>query len=236
MKRCPLIIFSLWYFIIPGDQLKSQVNPKAEVPYKRGFQDLDHDGINDFFVDRDGNGINDVTGVSYLHAFDFQDKNNDGINDLWVDEDGDGVNDRLSEIEKKQTKWIDANGDGLMDMESSQFSEKALKAHVLDVDQDGRNDITGEKITGEDLNGYRFGCVYEERGIKTEDFKDSDGDGIHDRFMQLVKDQQYKDRQMDYFLDIDGDGVSDDRGLGRLLGREKSKGRGQGRGRGDPGE
>lgn len=226
-------LVGFWSVIFPllmgmGQEIESLENPQIV-----GFVDENRDGINDRFVDRDGNGINDVTGQPYSHTFTFQDENNDNVNDLWTDGDGDGVNDYYAEIEKKLIKWVDADGDGILDKESVKLQGKDLKAQVLDTNQDDRNDITGEEITDTDIKGYRFGCVYEEVGIRTQNYQDSNGDGMHDQFQQFLLDRQSKQGPIDYFLDIDGDGVSDDRGLGRLLGREKSRGKGQEKGRGN---
>lgn len=190
-----------------------------------GFTDRNQDGINDRFTDADGNGINDVTGTAYPHTFRFIDQDGDGVNDVWRDADGDGVNDLLGEIQKRQMQWIDRDGDGIMDEEAGNLRGRALRVHVLDVDQDGKNDITGFVYTGRELGGYRYGFVDEENGISDSAFMDADGDGMNDRFADRDKGHGQGRPHIDVFIDEDGDGIADDRGLGRLRGRGKKKGK-----------
>ena len=190
-----------------------------------GFVDQNRDGINDLFSDVNGDGINDKTGKSYQHSFEFEDKNGDGINDLWVDSDGDGVNDRLGEVLKKMSQWIDRDGDGILDEEVGQLRGKGLKLHVLDVNGDGCNDVTGNRYTGRDLYGYRYGNVDEEMDLKDPDFLDKDGDGMNDRFKERSLTRQQDRERMDRFIDADGDGIADDRGLERMRRNGGKKGK-----------
>ena len=192
-----------------------------------GFVDANRDGVNDGFADADGDGTNDVTGRPYLHSFGFQDENGDGKNDLWADADGDGVNDLLGRIQKAQRRWIDRDGDGMMDEEVGGLRGKALKAHVLDADADGRNDITGEPYTGRDLGGYRYGRVDEENGVVASDFVDEDGNGTDDRFEERGQGLEKGRKDMDLFIDTDGDGIADGRGLGHLKGKGKGEKKGK---------
>jgi hypothetical protein len=84
--------------------------------------DENGDGINDRFIDADGDGFNDLLSgpfaghsSGYGHMAGYQDANGDGIDDVfgmpyrhgfgWVDNDGDGVND----------VFADADGDGVND-------------------------------------------------------------------------------------------------------------------------
>ena len=191
-----------------------------------GFVDENKDGINDRFADGDGNGVNDMTGGSYAHAFRFQDADGDGLNDLWRDADGDGVNDLLGEFNRSQRRWVDHDGDGILDEEVGGLRGRALKAHVLDMNADGKNDVTGEKYTGRDLRGYRYGRVDEENSIVDSNFVDADGDGMNDRFVERVHGQARR-QQMDLFIDADGDGIADNRGLGKQLGIGKGKQKGK---------
>jgi len=200
-----------------------------------GYQDADRDGINDLFRDANGDGINDVTNLPYPHHFKFEDKNGDGINDLWIDRDGDGVNDLMFDLLrqrgiKAETPWIDTDGDGIRDENVAPRYKVDLREFVLDMDGDGRNDITGIEIFPDNVMGYRYGRIDEERGREIQKFRDKDGDGMHDpfanRFMQDMQ-RQGKGRKYDYFIDKDGDGIFDGRGMEKF-GKQK---RGQGHGR-----
>ena len=177
-----------------------------------GFVDSDRNGINDRFCDADGDGVNDVTGEAYPHHFQFRDENGDGVNDLWTDADGDGVNDLLSRFGR--SAWIDLDGDGILDSGSGQLRGKALRAHVLDMDGDGKNDITGAAVTDDDVQGYKYGQMNEEKGSLDRGFTDLDGDGMNDRNTGQGSGQGTG--RMDHFVDQDGDGIADERGWGRL--------------------
>lgn len=194
-----------------------------------GFVDEDKNGINDIFADADGDGINDVSGQSYPHSFKFKDDDNNGLNDLWQDADGDGVNDLLWELHQKNKRWVDRNGDGILDEEVSLPRGKKLMAHVLDEDNDKLNDITGEKYTGNDIRGYRFGNIDEERGICDYQFVDEDNDGMNDHFVLPDRARGMRYRNMDVFIDVDGDGIADDRGLNKFQNRGKAKGKTKGK-------
>jgi len=190
-----------------------------------GYVDQDRNGVNDYFFDANGDGKNDVTNQSYPHHFLFEDKNGDGLNDLWQDTDGDGVNDLLGEFEKKSKRWVDLDGDGIMDEEAGGMRGQALKMHVLDMDGDGLNDITGQGYSGKDLKGYRYGLVNEEMGMSDSKFSDENGDGMNDRFTAREHSFGRGQQQMDIFIDKDGDGVADDRGMGVIRGKGKKKGK-----------
>jgi len=155
------------------------------------FIDENRDGLNDWFRDANGDGINDVDLKSYPHAFPFEDKNGDGKNDRFVDEDGDGVND-LS------TSFVDYDGDKWND-------------NIIDADHDWINDITGTIYNRRSLFGGRYGAVWEERGMRAKDFVDENGDGQCDQFGAGAMGH----RRMDRFVDTDGDGVSDGRAFDR---------------------
>ncbi|NQT24752.1 hypothetical protein HQ585_05315 [candidate division KSB1 bacterium] len=189
-----------------------------------GFVDQNRDGLNDWFQDANGDGVNDVDGHHYPHAFRFEDQDQDGINDLWADSDGDGVNDRLSEIQKKNTQWVDRDGDGMQDP-ARPLRGRALKAHVLDVDGDGRNDITQQKYSGSDLGGYQYGNIAEESGMEDPNYRDLDGDGMNDNAGSGQGQGRSSGQEMDQFIDRDGDGMADDRGLGRFANPDRGKGK-----------
>lgn len=158
-----------------------------------GFIDNDSNGINDWFCDVNGDGINDIDGKAYRHSFRYQDMDADGINDLYRDEDGDGVND-LS------TSSIDLNNDDRND-------------NVLDTDRDWINDVTGliynRRITG----GDRYGMVLEDMGYRVENYLDENMDGHFDNSRLIFSPENHPGK--DVFIDEDGDGVSDGRGFFR---------------------
>jgi len=167
----------------------------------RGFLDRNKDGINDWFRDADGDGINDVDNQPFPHRFRFADQDRNGLNDLFIDEDGDGVNDL-------KTDFVDYDGDGWND-------------NILDNNKDWINDITGEIYNRRNLRGGRYGFILEERGIRVKDFVDKDNDGHDDRFNQGGPGMRR--RRMDHFVDRDGDGICDDRGFDRhRFGRNRS--------------
>jgi len=78
------------------------------------------------------------------------------------------------------------------------------------------------KFNGRDLGGYRFGSVNEETGITSSEFKDADGDGMNDQFQAFARTRGQSGK--DFFIDTDGDGIADDRGLGSLHGKGKKLG------------
>lgn len=185
-----------------------------------GFIDTDQNGINDQFADANGDGINDVDGAPYVHSFQFEDKNRDGLNDLWIDADGDGVNDLLNQFQKQT--WVDMDGDGIRDEGAGMLYGKALRVHVLDTNQDGLNDITGARITNESLGGYRYGQVDEEAGLSRR-FSELDGTGQDDASSRRSDFERGRDNAIDVFIDQDGDGIADERGLGREKTRKKGR-------------
>ncbi len=208
------IVFFVCLFSFPFPGRAQSLSPSEEA---RSFVDSDHNGINDLFADADGNGVNDVTGLPYPHMFHFIDEDGDGRNDAWADLDGDGVNDRLREILSRT--WVDRDGDGILDATPMKIHKKDLSKYILDTDQDGKNDITGDHFSRSDLHGYRFGCVSEETGEVDSRFIDSDGDGMCDRFHPMDRGEK---KQMDVFMDRDGDGIADDHGWNRI--QEKHRG------------
>lgn len=165
---------------------------------RMGFLDENIDGINDGFRDREGDGVNDLTGAPYRHNFDFRDADADGINDLFVDADGDGENDIAVPL-----------ADG---------PDSSLVVRFIDGDDDGLNDVLGPcRWSGRD-----FGFVDESRGEEIP-FVDEDGDGLNDLFLTRRMPSGYAP-----FVDSDGDGVQDNRTLhhrGRGEGSGQGQGR-----------
>ena len=201
---------------------------------KIGFVDENRDGVNDLFYDANGDGVNDVDKKEYPHQFKYIDEDKDGINDLWVDADGDGVNDLARDLEikfggKVGRQWVDKDGDGVLDSDAPLIKFQHAEKHVLDMDGDGKNDITGIEYKGKNVMlGYRYGKIDEERGIEPNRFFDEDGDGMDDRFAArwLGKGGSYRHGSQDFFIDEDGDGICDGR---RISGRGRGYGRGKGR-------
>jgi len=207
----------LLFAVLPG--LEAQTSKG-----RPGWLDRNRDGINDRFVDADGDGRNDLNNVAYTMPFPYEDKNGDGVNDLWKDADGDGVNDYLGAVLKSRSRWTDLDGDGIMDRVQGSLRGRALMRHVLDMNGDMKNDITGLAYNGKDIQGYRYGNVDEETGRVDLKFTDDNGDGMNDRFLTPERRNALAPGRMDRFFDADGDGIADDRGFQRL--------RGSGRGRG----
>lgn len=209
-----------------------------EKSIKIGFVDENRDGVNDLFLDANGDGVNDVDGKEYAHLFEFQDEDKDGLNDLWLDADGDGVNDLARKLEAKsggkvEKPWVDKDGDGILDADVPPIKFQNAEKYVLDVDGDGKNDITGIEYKGKGvMMGYRYGKIDEERGIEPNRFFDQDGDGMDDRFEArwLGRGGHFRHHNRDFFIDEDGDGVCDGR---RLSGRGRHGG-GRGRGQRKP--
>ena len=180
--------------------LSVSVLPQVENTGPRGFIDADHDGINDWFSDLNGDGINDLDGKPYNHLFEFVDSNRDGVNDLYQDMDGDGVNDLLLKVRASHPEMQGKN--------------------VVDVNKDGVNDITGIVYVRGDFQGRRFGKVLEEYGQVVKKFIDEDGDGQFDGKWRM----KYCNQGMDCFVDRDGDGMCDGRGFYRHKQGNKRRG------------
>ena len=167
-----------------------------------GYVDKNKDGINDRFADANGDGINDVTKMSYPHDFKFKDVNKDGINDIWQDRDGDGVNDIAIVLAKANKdyaiSWYDSDGDGLPNFDPTQVKIKNIKRYILDVNNDGKNDITGRSYK-KSLSGYRYGKIIEENNSEYKKFMDKDGDGMDDRCISTMEKGKMRP-QHDFFI------------------------------------
>ena len=194
-----ILMMSISYGQIPRQSEEPpgiQKTKNASVGKFIGFVDKNNDGINDLFLDADGAGKNDLDGKKYPHKFEFQDLNKDKINDIWIDRDGDGVNDlgsRFTEMERQERH-----------------------RNVLDVDEDGQNDITGDKYDPANYHwrGESRGFWDENNGKLQGAFIDADGDGIDDRlkdFDNFIKSRHGGEKRLDMFIDMDGDGICDDR-------------------------
>lgn len=116
---------------------------------------------------------------------------------------------------------VDYDGDGLIDEEVLSIPDKELKNFVIDVDQNGQNDITGESYSSSDIQGHAYGQDNATgRGQTGSESQASDNanQGSTSRGNGLG-------RSVDRFIDLDGDGIADDRQNNRL----KNSGRGKGR-------
>lgn len=217
------VLFIITIFLFVRHTASGQTNPDSTQFRSIGYKDANRDGINDLFSDTNGDGINDVTNKVYPHAFKFEDKNKDGKNDIWLDKDGDGVNDLMRVILKQmglrpKAQWVDKDGDGIQDSDVKPTYKADLSQFVLDANHDRKNDITGLEITKDKTMGYRYGCIDEEKNKELKRFIDKNADGMHDNFTnRLARDmgRQVGKRQYDYFIDADGDGISDGRGFNR---------------------
>ena len=118
-----------------------------------GYKDADRNGVNDIFVDSNGDGVNDIDKTAVCADMKFEDADDDGVNDIFVDMDGDGIND-IYLLSKNMP--------------------------VIDTNKDGINDITGMKYKKGFYNGSLTGFAIEERGIWLDDFKDDDNDFTDD--------------------------------------------------------
>ncbi|MFQ5769806.1 MAG: hypothetical protein ACE5HX_04685 [bacterium] len=223
MKRIFLTFYVYLLLVIPLNALaqtpdnsgkinQAQKREKSSENNFIGFEDKNQDGINDKFMDANGDGKNDLNGKAYRHKFEFSDKNKDKINDLWVDQDGDGVNDLSHKFKSKKFKDIHSN--------------------VVDVDEDGRNDITGIVYdkSKHQWKGEKWGFWNEKEGKLQGRFIDEDGDGIDDRvqnFKDFMAAHKHGARMRDRFIDEDGDGICDGRNdfIGRMgrMGHKKSQ-------------
>ncbi len=130
-----------------------------------GYADMDKDGINDNYFDRNGDGFNDINGEK-LFEIEFVDNNRDSINDIYTDSDGDGVNDIyiLS---------------GIMP--------------VMDINHDLVNDVTGTQFCSGNYRGYMTGKYIEETGSIIEFYVDENGnftdDAIEGRMYEFRHDR-----------------------------------------------
>lgn len=233
-----LVTFFLVMFFAFGNNVFGQSGEDSSRVAPIGYVDANQDGVNDLFRDTNGDGVNDVNQKRYRHQFRWQDQNGDGVNDLWRDQDGDGVNDLLHSVLlkrgiKPKTPWIDKNADGIIDADAVPIFDADLKEFVLDMDGDSVNDITGVNISKSSTMGYRYGCIDEEMNQEIAKFIDKNKDGMFDEFSNRLKNDMQKfghTRKFDYFIDSDGDGISDGRGFKRV--GKKQSGQGHGRGKG----
>ncbi len=209
-------VFSILFFLFLCAEFSPALAQGSSTSHPAiGWQDANHDGINDRFADANGDGINDRTGKPYPHQFPFVDANKDGINDIYKDADGDGVNDYGFQGPKKD--WF------------------------LDADGDGKNDVTGRALGLKDFRHQQLGYWDELHQRRRLPFLDENGDGIDDRMesgkMRHPKEgmRHQQKRRLDRFIDEDGDGIADHRmGRLRLHPRKGRMGRGPGHGPGHP--
>ncbi|MBN2841889.1 MAG: choice-of-anchor L domain-containing protein, partial [Sedimentisphaerales bacterium] len=155
-------------------------------------EDLNNNGILDLGEDLNGNGIldptEDLNGNGILDIGDmeisFKDTDKDGIHDdLELDADGDGI------LDEKSTVDEDTNGNGRLDQKELDANNNTL----LDLDEDINNNRWHDIVGEEDTNGN--GLLDLISGDPEIEFKDMDGDGIHDNIDP--------DADGDFLLDYD---------------------------------
>lgn len=156
-----------------------------------GYIDNDKNGVNDLYFDANGDGINDLNGeMTMIQNIKYIDENRDGINDLFSDNDGDGVNDIY--IFSKYTP-------------------------IIDIDDNGINDITGIRYKKGFYSGFLYGSSVEEYGIILEDYEDKNGDFSDDHIKEEIE-----SKRNDRFVDDDGDGICDNRDVKMMPRRYKN--------------
>lgn len=189
--------------------------------YRFGFIDENNDGINDLFVDDDGDGICDNAGLyagyPNLMGHGWADANGNGINDRFRDSDGDGINDLDNRGPGPGFGFVDENSDGINDVNDMPFRHSF---GFVDEDGDGINDrfVDADGDGLNDRNQVRYIAMpgwgdLEDNGIN-DFFQDSNGDGLNDLdgmpyghgFGWVDEDN---DGVNDRFVDSDGDGVCD---------------------------
>ena len=218
MSKKVIMIVIITGFILLGTafkigNLQAQEN-ETNKPVREQLRDL---GVNIPFIDRDGDGINDLLqkgwGLQFLNRYRKRQA-------LWEE-----LNAKVVEGE---SKLVASDGDGVGDIPFPEFLRVKMK-EMVDTDKDGKPDT----MLGEFL-GKRFQSL------------DFDGDGLPDDitreelhlYMQDMREwhNQIRDRiqkGMAPFLDEDGDGIPDNVPMGhRLRGPRGGPGGGPGSGPG----
>ncbi len=209
--RAPVATLLAWLLITTGG-VSAAAEPGASaetapspVQLKDvGFVDDDLDGVNDRFCDADGDGVDDVGGLPYVHRFAYRDRNGDERNDLFQDADGDGENDLAAALHASQAGGEAGGG-------SDGEADRGAVVDVIDGDADGINDILGDHgISGADIG------FFDESTGKRVSFVDADGDGLNDVLWQRQPSGEASTgsrRPGPGFVDQDLDGIQD----GRML-------------------
>ena len=152
-----------------------------------GAVDDNGDGVIDDFIDENGDGFDDATGIAPLPQ---PDQDNDGIVDhLDLDSDNDGLSD------SSEAGGIDADGNGQID-------------EFADDNNDGLNDATAEIPLAQ--------ADTDNDGIADHHDLDSDNDGLTDAFEAGALDEN-SDGIIDGFIDENDDGFDDATASGPLL-------------------
>ncbi|MEP6711893.1 MAG: T9SS type A sorting domain-containing protein [Ferruginibacter sp.] len=167
-----------------------------------GFVDNNGDFINDNFQadgDSDGDGILNYLDIDFPGRID---SNGDGVDDrfdadldgkinmLDLDSDNDGIPDVV------EAGGADANGDGKID-------------NFSDTDGDGLSQNADANNTGAYNSGMGLGAVDDDGdGVLNEFDLDSDNDGIPD-VVEVGGADVDKNGKLDGFVDVNGDGLSD---------------------------
>ena len=110
-----------------------------------GCVDEDGAGINDQFVDADGDGVCDLgatyAGYAYSMNQGHEDLSGDGVYDRFRDANGDHLDDMTGEPCAPAFGWTDEDGDGVND-------------RFVDADGDGVNDNDGREYAAGFAHGY----------------------------------------------------------------------------------
>lgn len=141
--------------------------------------DHDNDGIVDAIdLDDDNDGILDEIELKAPHA----DMDNDGIPNIWdLDSDNDGISDAIeagfADINGDGIVdgFVDADGDGVHDLLRTDF-------FIVDADLDGLPNWMDTDSNNDGLvDAVAMGGLDENGDGRLDGFRDSDGDGFHDK-------------------------------------------------------
>ena len=184
--------------------------PNWNDPLYPGYVDHNYDNVNDNFdygADSDGDGTPNFYDTDFPG---FIDSNGDGVNDN-ADKDLDGIpnqydldsdNDGIPDV--VESYGVDTNGNGIID-------------NYIDTDNDGFSQNVDANNTG--VNGSNVGLGpqdFDNDGIPNYLDTDSDNDGIPD-IVEVDEKDIDNNGNIDGFVDINSDGLSDDHINGTAL-------------------
>ena len=188
----------------------SNGTPNWNDPLYPGYVDHNYDNVNDNFdygADSDGDGTPNFYDTDFPG---FIDSNGDAVNDN-ADKDLDGIpnqydldsdNDGIPDV--VESYGVDTNGNGIID-------------NYIDTDNDGFSQNVDANNTG--VNGSNVGLGpqdFDNDGIPNYLDTDSDNDGIPD-IVEVDEKDIDNNGNIDGFVDINSDGLSDDHINGTAL-------------------